>query len=653
MRKILLYKLSIIIIVTNLASYNALSQVNDKKLSDTLIKLNEITLTESSQENFKPIVRVVASITGDEIKKLPASNLLDVLNHLQGVDLRSRGQEGVQADVNILGGTFDQSIILLNGVNVTDPQTGHHSMVLPVDILQIEKIELLQGPGAWSGGTSAFSGAINIVTKTPNKSGLNASLAAGDFGFIKSSANIEIFKKLDRIRNLSLLIGGSRSLSKGYKENTDFDANTLFSSITLSKNRETISLQIGIGSKAFGANSFYSSTYPEQFEKLNYLYSSLAYNGALNKRLFINSSIYTKSTYDMFELFRYEKPEWYAGANYHRNNTYGLLTELFYKWNLGSSLIGLEIRESKIISNVLGDSLDTPVHIPKVDTIYYIKGKSRLNQSIYTKQVLQLGKFRLGGGLSISKNLISNSSYTPKLKVNYGLSLLYNIKERLELGLWLNKASRNPTFTDLYYKSPTQSGNSSLKEENSITFQSGLKYSDNFSSLQIGIFYRLGYNIIDWIRETSSEQWRASNLTKLNTYGVNFSFEQKISSIIIESLKISYSYNDVSKNLFGFRSLYSTDFVKHKLNSTIVQRLGRVQFGWNFLFEQRAGTFLDIDLSEKKYSPFLLTDLRVKYNIGNLDFYSDILNLFNVEYSDIGNIIQPGRWFKCGIVINL
>ena len=118
---------------------------------------------------LRETARQVTIITRDEIQKIGAHSVNDLLKYIAPVDVRQRGAFGIQTDLSIRGGTFDQLTLLLNGINISNPQTGHLSMDLPVAVDQIERIELLQGPAARVYGTSAFSGVINIITKQSTK----------------------------------------------------------------------------------------------------------------------------------------------------------------------------------------------------------------------------------------------------------------------------------------------------------------------------------------------------------------------------------------------------------------------------------------------------------------------------------------------------
>ena len=69
--------------------------------------------------------RIVTILDSVSIASAPADNVNDILKYALGVDVRQRGAMGMQTDISVRGGTFDQIAVLLNGINISDPQTGH------------------------------------------------------------------------------------------------------------------------------------------------------------------------------------------------------------------------------------------------------------------------------------------------------------------------------------------------------------------------------------------------------------------------------------------------------------------------------------------------------------------------------------------------
>ena len=160
-------------------------------------------------------------ISKNEIQNAPIQSIEDLLEYAVNIDLRQRGIDGFQSDVSIRGGSFEQVLILINGIKINDPQTGHHSMNIPVSIQQIEKIEILTGGGTRIYGNYAYTGVINIITKKETTNSLL--LASGENNF--KSIEINGFHKNNNIKHSISILNKS---SDGYIEGMDYKTNNLF-----------------------------------------------------------------------------------------------------------------------------------------------------------------------------------------------------------------------------------------------------------------------------------------------------------------------------------------------------------------------------------------------------------------------------------------
>ena len=152
--------------------------------------------------------RIITVLDSLAISAIPATTVNDLLKYAVGVDVRQRGAEGMQTDISIRGGTCEQIAVLLDGVSISDPQTGHNSADFPVPVSQIERIEILEGPAARTYGTSSLLGAINVVTKKPSRTGIEARLEGGSHGL--ASASVAFGKAGKRVDN-SISAAYSRS----------------------------------------------------------------------------------------------------------------------------------------------------------------------------------------------------------------------------------------------------------------------------------------------------------------------------------------------------------------------------------------------------------------------------------------------------------
>src|SRR5690606_35063350 len=148
---------------------------------DTLSKpLDEVIINENRlQIPFAKQNRNIYILDKAQIQQLPVQSVNELLSYISGVDVRSRGPWGSQSDISIDGGSFEQTTILVNGVKMNDPQTGHNSMNLPIPVSAIERIEVLRGSAARIFGVNSLTGAINIVTVKPDKSEIALQVDAG------------------------------------------------------------------------------------------------------------------------------------------------------------------------------------------------------------------------------------------------------------------------------------------------------------------------------------------------------------------------------------------------------------------------------------------------------------------------------------------
>ena len=107
-------------------------------------ELDEVTVTASKTGTpINQASKLVTVITKDEIAKAPAKSIQDLLVYVANVDVIQRGGHGVQADISIRGGSFDENAILIDGINFSNSQTGHYSFDLPINLSDIERIEII------------------------------------------------------------------------------------------------------------------------------------------------------------------------------------------------------------------------------------------------------------------------------------------------------------------------------------------------------------------------------------------------------------------------------------------------------------------------------------------------------------------------------
>ncbi len=613
--------------------------------------IDEVKVTASGLSSFnQQISRILSVIESKEIELAPAENIQDILEYYVSTDIRGRGAEGVQADAGIRGGTFDQTLILLNGVNISDPQTGHHNLNMPVSLSQIERIEFLNGSSAGIHSPDAFSGAINIITKEPEGNFANPSAVVGSFGY----SNVGIsgnFKTGEAFHSISSEV----KKSDGCIHNTDFNISSIYYSSLIKNERGKMDWQAGLSDKAFGANSFYSPKYADQFEEIASYFISGRWSSS--GRLHFTPVIYYRRNVDKFMLFRDNAPDWYQDHNYHRTDTWGGNLSTWFLWPAGKTTVASGYRSENILSSVLGKPLDKPVPVRKEDA-NYTKSDYRSKFSAYLEHIYFISDWRFVAGGML--NYISGNN--GGLYFFPGMELSFLISPAIILDLSWSRAMRLPTYTDMYYSSPTNIGNPLLEPEYSGTLEGGIELKNEYFKGQFTLFYRNGHNMIDWIKYEADDLWQSQNLTEVKCYGAEIQFDVDVKRFLdcvgTENIRFSYYYNDQVKGQYEFISYYALDYLKHKFIASVNQNIIK-NFSVNLKgsYQNRAGTYSyyinNGTTVEKSYLPFWLFDLKAMYQNSSMKVHFSINNIFNKKYFDIGNIIQPGIWIKAGFSYKL
>ncbi|MGB6038112.1 MAG: TonB-dependent receptor [Cryomorphaceae bacterium] len=622
----------------------------------------EVSATRSSVE-FSEASRTVRVITKKEIEEAPVNTVNELLEYATNVDVRQRGAQGVQADVSIRGSSFEQVLILLNGVKMTDPQTGHHNMNIPVELMDIERIEVLNGGASRIFGPGAFAGAINIITKNPDESGVRISAEAGNFGYSQIGARANVAAEKHN-HALSIL----QRQSDGYIRNTDFDLlNIFWQSEYHAKNSDWF-LNLGQNSKNFGAQNFYSARFPDQYESTQSQFVSLGGEMRFDQ-LTISPKAYYRRHNDRFELFRESEGfyrripngggftsnlgdtiPWYTGHNYHQTDVYGAEINASYKWKFGTSSIGYDFRSEEVLSNVLGVPLGNSRDVAgEVPGAAYTNGADRQNHSVYFEHTYSKGGFLISAGAMFNHNTDFGEEFFP------GADVSYQITDAIRPYASVNRSFRLPSYTDLYYNLGGAVGSIDLKSESSLNYEIGAKFDYAFGSGDVAVFTRDGSNLIDWIRFTGSDLTTAANITEVRISGVEANFTWDMLKLLgenspLKSVKTGYSYMYADSLSSDFESLYVLDFLQQKADVGFHFQFGKnLHVNWFFSYQDRLGSYVDADGMELNYQPVLLSDLRVSPQFGKLKLFVQVSNLFDETYNDIGSVIQPGRWFRLGM----
>lgn len=560
------------------------------------------------------------------------------------IDLRERGGKGIQSDISIRGGSFDQTMVMLNGINFTDARTGHQSHSLPVDIECLGGIELIDGVS----GVGAFAGAVNLKVVPLYSDYLRAEINGGMHGYYYANLSGNITPG----ERLSVFGAFSCRHSDGYVFNTDFSNINAYVRMTYDGAKAGFfDFQAGFQDRGFGSNGFYSLAYPNQYEHTRTALGSLRWMKDWGP-LTLNATMSYRKNYDRYELFRdcltedgSTPPSWYTGHNYHNTDNVGAELWADYKWTAGITSLGADYTYNHIYSNVLGEEMSEKRHVAgEKDDAWYSKSKNRNVVNVWLRHTKQWRRFDVAASGSIDS--------TP-----YGTDAMWSVsggyapKRGLRLELGATQSMRLPTFTDLYYTAANYVSNLNLVPEKAVTYKMSAAYALRGFSASATVYYRAGRNIIDWVKSQESEVWESQQITKLNTLGTELAVKYTTSGVL-QLASLSYGYMHADKKSSGYVSMYALDYMKHKGAASV-----GVKFLRNFFLTltgsafDRNGGFTNRDGEAENYTLKFLLDGRLAWQnpARTVKVYVDVTNILDTEYYDFGGLPLPGTWALGGV----
>jgi iron complex outermembrane receptor protein len=409
------------------------------------------------------------------------------------------------------------------------------------------------------------------------------------------------------------LFSFSKTKSDGYVHNTDFDITTFYYKTYVPFNSGSANVAVGYTDKSFGANGFYTTQFPNQWEQTKTLLVSSGAEYSFGQ-IKILPKVFWRNNKDHY-LLDYSNPSFYM--NDHTTNSYGAQLRSVYMTNTGSIEFGGDLNFDNINSTNLG---------------------------IHNRREGGLSAEYISTFLDNFKLLLNGFAYnydTYGWKFIPGIDLSYQVSDDFNCYATFGKSFRIPTYTELYYSSPAQKGNSALQPEEALTYEAGVNYHRESFSGNLSLFTRNGNNLIDWVKGPNNPFWTAMNIADITTSGIDigFSFHPFESRAFLKKLSLSYTYLNSNFNEHNLLSQYILDILLHQFIVEISHSFPLdVTFNWAFRYESRYN-----------FDSYFITDLKLSRSFGNIDLSLSALNLFNKSYMDVAGVPLPGRWVKAGI----
>ena len=587
---------------------------------DLSTDLDEVVVLSSKLDlPFSKNFRTVNILSSEDIKNSPVTNVSDLLQEITGIDVRRRGVGGVQGDLYIRGGGFDQTLLLVDGMKMDDAQTGHHTLNMILPLYLIERVEIIKGPAARIFGQNAFNGAINIVTKDleGEKRTVHMKLNELSYGSFEQK-NISLSTKITA-ENIKSLISYSGNRSDGYRHNTDFKRNNYFVKTSFNTNKSPVNIIASFNENKFGANGFYASpSATEQYEETQA--SLLGVTTTINsKKLSITPRLYWRRGQDEYIYIR-DNPSVYR--NLHKTNKVSAELSGSYFSKSGITGFGVDLSTVNISSNNLGEHKRTTVNL-------------------FADHTFQLFDEKLFISPGIALSYFSDMSFHSFP----GIDLGYNVSSDFKIYSNIGKTYRIPTYTDLYYSDRTTVGNENLNPESATSTELGLKYNSSNFKFSAALFNRNAKNIIDYVKSSEDDLWKAENIGSLSTKGYEFD--------VSYSFKSSYGLSNINSISIGYTNIrdnnYVTDinFSKYSLNSLKHHLISKL----NLKYIKNINHSIVYKYSERSdKSNYSVLDSKIMYKKG---LYIYINNILDEIYSETNLVPMPGRSFLVGFNVGI
>jgi iron complex outermembrane receptor protein len=601
-----------------LGFFGIVSKAQATEKTDQTVYLEKIIVTPLRRTTeASDLTRSAVMVDSKEINQLPVRATEEILEYIQSVDVRRRGAMGVQSDLSIRGSGFEQVLVLVDGVKMSDPQTAHHNMDLPLSMDDIERIEILRGGGTSLYGANAFGGVINIITKKPQKEGkVKLGSSRGEHNL--SSQSLSINSAFDIVQSRFTI---ERRKSSGYRPDTDFENLSIYLNSLINSEVLPIDLKAGFLKKDFGADSFYSNLYPHEEEHIDTRFLNL--KTTIDKDYFkITPLIYYRRHWDKYILDR-NRPWWYV--NFHTTYTYGAEIQADIDLDKAFFVFGCEARQEKITSTRLGNH-------SRNNLSFFSMYQPKINDRVILNVSLREDYFQDWG-----------------LKTNPAVSGGYFLTPELKLRGAVNKLFRIPSYTELYYDSPANKGNEGLVPEKGWSYEVGFDYIKDNLKFSTTSFLRKEKNVIDWARESLNDPWQVENISRLKTRGIETELTLKTpllkEKLFISSFFCGYSYLYATHTQLASFTKYSPDYLKHQTNMGLFLE-------WPFDVRQSLKLSYEERVNQRHY--FLLDSKiskKIKKEKFDIELFVNATNLLNTSYNEIEGVPMPGRWIEAGFNI--
>lgn len=629
----------------------------------------------------------ITVLSQTDIEQLPVQSTSQLLSYVQGVDLRQRGPGGVQADIGVQGSTFDQVLILVDGVRINDAQTGHHNLNAMIPLEAIYSIEVIKGSAASRYGLGALAGVINIRTVYAQYSNnehkgpyIKANAYQGSsfendsidgFRYANQGMRLSLQQniKLGQSGYAGLIYSGSFEKGSGYRPNTAYEAQRHFAKAGMYHPLlGLINARYIAVNNNFGANAFYAAPGDRNSEETvntRWFMVDQMRNWSRGQWIYDISSNYSYRSNNDHYVYIAANPSLYE--NFHWSQGQQFETRLSAQTRKTLLRIGGEYRSDTLSSE----------RKPGVPSLGYRNRSmagafglaahsfdSRLGKATLQVGLYSLWDIRKQGWLADGKT----QQVFPGAELNVELSRTRFQEWNPQLNVAYGTGQRLPTFTDLYYVGPSNVANPLLQNEQAQSWQLGLRSQRTENNWSAGhdnpdvqriqgsvyVFSRRTDNLIDWVKNADTAKWEPRNYNQQRCQGLDADLRYALGP---NSIRIGYLAMGMTQSEdAGMISKNALNYLRQQFLLNLGRSLGE---SWSVQAQLR-----HLQRQADSKESYSLVDFQVQYHYAwehpELDadrwqatLYLQVQNALNTQYREIASVPMPPRWMNLGVKFNL
>ena len=552
-------------------------------------------------------------------ESLAAESPQDFLRGDSSVFLEERGAGGGQADLVLRGGSFEQTLVLLNGFRINDAQTSHHNLDLPVPPEAMDSIQVLEGAGSTLHGVDALSGVVDFLTAAPDHDSIFLRGGEGSF-----ESNEETLLAGATRGRWSGRVTAERNFSTGFMADRDYRNEDSSAESWMGSRLGVTDLMFAGSDRSFGANQFYGD-YPSWERTKGWFGSARQELGSRTQAAFA----YRRHT-DEFVLFR-DDPAIYE--NNHIDGSWQGSLRRTENLPAGTLLLmGLQVDGDSIHSNNLG------LH-------------ARKRGAGYVDVDLRPAKKRWSLSAGAREEIFSGGAkavFSPELAGSFRVAGSLKLRATGGFGF------RIPTYTDLYYSDPSTLGNANLKPESAWTGDGGADWTPSTKiELSATGFYSQQHDTIDYVKSATvpnanlpsgcpANIWCADNLNGLHFAGVETSF--------------TWIPNRSQTVRIEWTALHGAQTALHGLESEYVFNypVENIHASWTWAMGHDIVLTNAVQIAQRyQQTVYPVWNATLTRNAWKVRPYLRLMNASNTGYQEIGGVNMPPRTIMGGLSVQI